>query len=400
MADTTVKFFNDNMPGAPVLNGVAGSLVALLDAVLVTGFGLRQATNLVVLNGVATLTLANDAKNIALLDSVILIDGASVAALNGEQRVTGATATTLTFATSAAAGTATGTITVKSAPAGWVKLFTGTNKAAYKSASPEAFATVLRVDDTGTLDARVRGYESMTDVDTGTGLFPTAAQAAGSGGYWAKSGAANATGNRWDFFADGRGFYYAPSSQSGANAASYGQAVYWFGDANPHKSTDVFAACLLSSNSAVASTNSPNYGSIGAGNSNPASYWTRGIAGIGSAVAAFSLPETGGNGTVSGVDPLLGAFPPPDGKMRLSRYLAQESAVIGSGCILRGVFPGLNHVPQSGLYAVFQRGDKITPTGALAGRKLYAVQVGTSFSDTQSAASGGRAFVDITGPWR
>jgi hypothetical protein len=400
MPDTTVKFFNENLPGAPVLNGLAGSLVALLDACLVTGFGLRQATSLVVLNGVATLTLSNDAKNVNLLDSVIQVDGSSIAALNGEQRVTGATATTLTFATAAAAGAATGTITVKTAPAGWVKLFTGTNKAAYKSTMPESFGTVLRVDDTGTLDARVRGYESMSDVDTGTGLFPTVAQAAGSGGYWAKSSAANATGNRWDLFADGHGFYYAPSSYSGANAAYYGQAVYWFGDAVPHKSTDVFAACLLSSSVTTAGANISNYGSIGTGNVSAASYWTRGIVGIGSAVTAFSLPETGGNNTNSGADTLLGAFPPPDGKMRLSRYLAQEGAASGSSCILRGIFPGFNHVPQSGLYAAFQRGDKITPTGALAGRKLYAVQVGVYFSDSQAAANAGRAFVDITGPWR
>jgi hypothetical protein len=33
---------------------------------------------------------------------------------------------------------------------------------------------------------RASGYESMSDVNTGTGPFPTAAQVAG-GGYWEKS---------------------------------------------------------------------------------------------------------------------------------------------------------------------------------------------------------------------
>lgn len=42
--DTSVKFYREDFPGAPVLNGVAGSLIALLDACLCTGFGLRSAT--------------------------------------------------------------------------------------------------------------------------------------------------------------------------------------------------------------------------------------------------------------------------------------------------------------------------------------------------------------------
>ena len=40
--DTTVKFYREDFPGAPVLNGVAGSLIDLLDACLCTGFGLRS----------------------------------------------------------------------------------------------------------------------------------------------------------------------------------------------------------------------------------------------------------------------------------------------------------------------------------------------------------------------
>lgn len=398
--DTTVKFFRDDFPGAPVLNGTAGALIAVFDACLVTGFGLRVATSMVVTGGVATLTFPNDSKNSNLLDSIIFIEGTSVAALNGEQRVTSATSTTLSFATTAASGTISGTINVRTAPAGWIKLYAGTNKAAYKSAAVESLGTLLRVDDTGTLDARVRGYEAMSDVDTGTGQFPTAAQSAGSGGYWAKSGTANSIANRWDLFADVRGIYYAPSSYSGNGTTYFGQAVYFFGDVIPHKSTDIFATCLLCSSVTPSGTSS--YGSLGAGsNSNSASYWARGITGLGSATATFSMPETGANGgNVSGVDPLLGAFPPPDGKLRLSRMLAQEGAANGSTSMLRGIFPGFLYIPQSGLYASFQRGDKITPAGAMASRKLYTVQVGNNFSDAQTAQYAGRAMLDITGPWR
>ena len=76
----------------------------------------------------------------------VLVDGVtgSMTALNGEQRVTAATATTLQFATAVADGTATGTITVKTAPAGWQKLYTGTNKAAFKSLAVESLGMLLR----------------------------------------------------------------------------------------------------------------------------------------------------------------------------------------------------------------------------------------------------------------
>jgi len=128
--DTSVKFVTETMPGAPVLSGTPGALISLLDALLVTGFGLRTATSVVVAGGVATVTLSSNALNANLLHSVILVDGvaAPMADLNGEQRVTAASTTTLQFATAVADGTATGTITVKSAPAGWEKLYSGTNK--------------------------------------------------------------------------------------------------------------------------------------------------------------------------------------------------------------------------------------------------------------------------------
>ena len=125
--DTAGKLFNENLPDAPVLNGVAGSLIDLLTACLVTGFGLRTAVSLVVSGGVATLTLANEAKNANRLHTVVLVEGVTGAltALNGEQKITFASPTELKFATAAADGTATGAITVKTAPAGWEKKFPG-----------------------------------------------------------------------------------------------------------------------------------------------------------------------------------------------------------------------------------------------------------------------------------
>jgi len=392
--DTSVKFYREDFPGAPVLNGVAGSLIGLLEACLCTGFGLRSATSLVVAGGVATLTLGSDAKNGNLLNSVILVEGVTGAltALNGEQRVTFASSAELKFATAAADGTATGSITVKTAPAGWEKKFSGTNKAVFKSLAVEANTSYLWVNDTGTVNANVRAYESMTDVNTGTGAAPTAAESA-SGGFWVKSSGANANANRWDLFADTRAFYFCPTPNSGNNPAHIGQPCYFFGDLIAYKNADAFAVGIFAS--ATAPSNAANYGSVFHGQQGSSmSRVLRSYAAVGSATPVFPAPLCGNSNSYSGADVLLGVFPAPtDGGLRMSGIQVMERSLSGTNAVLRGAMPGIYHVPQSGLSEYFQRGD-ITVSG---GANMVAVYAGGNNQDT---TGGGRGFFDVTGPWR
>lgn len=391
--DTSVKFFNEGFPGAPVLNGVAGSLIGLLDACLCTGFGLRSATSLVVSGGVATLTLASDAKNANLLRSVVLVDGVTGAltALNGEQRVTFASLTELKFATAAADGTATGTITVKTAPAGWEKKFPGTNTAAFKSLDPTSLGSCLWVNDVGTVDANVRLYAAMTGVDAGTGAAPTVAESS-TGGFWMKSTSANTNANRWDLFADSRSGYYCPVPASGGGTNYVGQASLFFGDVLAYKSGDAFAAAVFGPASAPSAQ--VNYGSVlvgGQGGTSLMSRFLRSYTGLGSAVSAYAAPMSGSLGTASGADAQQGTFPAPtDGGLRLSKMYCAEAAAI-----LRGEMPGVYYCPQTGLHTSFQRGDMV----AFGAKTLYTVYAGGNAYDTSTAPSG-RGFVDITGPWR
>ena len=53
---TDVKYFHSSQVGAPVMSqgGAAGLLIALLDACLVDGFGLKTVDSIVVASGVAT----------------------------------------------------------------------------------------------------------------------------------------------------------------------------------------------------------------------------------------------------------------------------------------------------------------------------------------------------------
>lgn len=167
---TPVKWFTSDMAGAPVLSGTAGALIAVLDACLVTGFNTKTLTSLVVSGGVATATVALGHGFVA--NAVVLIAGATPAALNGEACVSVVSANVFTFPTTAPDGPATGTITAKLAPAGWSKAFSGSNKAVYRADAVDGRRFYYRVDDTGTYDAPLRGYRTMTDVDTGATPFP------------------------------------------------------------------------------------------------------------------------------------------------------------------------------------------------------------------------------------
>jgi len=110
---------------APVLTGQAGSMIALLDACLVNGYGAKAA-------------------------------------------------------------------------AGWTKPFTGTNLAAYRMGTGgTARRMYLRVDDTATQSARVRGFDEMTDINTGTEPFPTVAQFADPGLWLHKSDTVSAAAREW-----------------------------------------------------------------------------------------------------------------------------------------------------------------------------------------------------------
>jgi hypothetical protein len=97
-------------------------------------------------------------------------------------------------------------------------VYSGTNKAAYRSLDVTGTRLYLRVDDTVGVYADVSGYESMSDIDTGTGPFN-----GGGSGRWYKSGTADATARGWRVYADSRCFYFYANKGTETAAA-------WFGD--------------------------------------------------------------------------------------------------------------------------------------------------------------------------
>lgn len=388
---TTVKHFHSAMSGAPTLNGVAGSLIAVLDACLVDGFGLKTADSVVVSGGIAT---ANFSTGHSFEPDVIaLVAGATPAGLNGEKRVLTTSTNTVTFdATGISDQTATGTITAKLAPVGWEKPFSGTNLAVYRSTDVTGTRMFLRVNDTGTTNARVVGYESMSDVNTGVRAFPLEVQQAG-GGYIPKANAANATARAWTVIADSRGWWL--HIHTNPTTPGISGNVWGFGDYDSLKSGDPFACALQCSMTDTSSSTSANQASAEyAGVSSVAGPFTaRSFTGLGGSMQLDHTQESYNTGSGASGANTSGTVPTypngPNNGLFLSRKLLVER-----GVVLRGVSRGLLLAAQN-CNAQFNWRDKVPGQGQYAGRTLMAVKCGAA----AGTSSAGVVFFDITGPW-
>lgn len=290
------RFFTSDMADAPVMTTGAGGIIAVLDGCLLNGFNTKTLSSLSVTSGIATATVSSG--HGYSLHSVIDISGASISALNDTHRILSVPdANTFTFdATGVSNGTATGTITaIMSTPTGWTKAFSGTNKAAYKSTT-SASGCYFRVDDSGAYNNAngqpARGYESMTDVDTGTAPFPTTAQQANFN--WRRS--TDASGDRlWALVADDQ-FFYLFVRIAAANTAN---TIMLFGDINSFDPLDSFA-CVCSgasnfssgaSGAAAISSNSP----LSGGSASTGLYIARPHGAGGAGADACSIAHIGGD---------------------------------------------------------------------------------------------------------
>lgn len=366
-------WFDSAETGAPVLNNAAGALIALLDACLINGFNLRPISQIVVTDEVAVATCA-DHGYIAAYGKLLLIDGASVAGLNGRVQPTAVTANTFTYdAPGVADGTYTGAMSAKRAPLGWVKAHVDgpTHKAIYARSEPSATTSMLYVGNPGSSHvASVEMCASATDVDTRT------ESGGGAAPYWSV-GPNNATAKRWHLVGDGFRFWFLPEANVGLAGV-----LYFFGDPTPLYPGDAGHCLLLTGLSS----------GTGAGQS---------LAGLTSAaVQAFTIPTYSGFITVqrlrTGVPGLLtgrvvgavgwGQSGPSDAAIPITSdyYLKDSSGEI------RARLPGL-FVPQGD--KPFTQ-DQVHAFGGV-GRRLLSMVVRTE----NNTAGSGQVLLDVTGPW-
>lgn len=391
MPDTRVKYLDSTMTGAPELSGTAGTLVGVLDACLVSGFGTITLDSLVVAGNVATGTVSTG-HHLALyadgVGPVVAIAGATPSALNGEWRIASTpNATTFTFATTGISNqTATGTITAKRAPAGWEKAFSDTHQAAYRAAAETGTRLYLRADDSGGSSpayALVRGYESMTDIDTGTGPFPADGQNSGTL-YARKSSTSNGTARPWAFVGDRAAFYLWVGTAGGP----IGEVTY-FGDLISLKAGDAFGCGLHAAFNSASSENSHNFFNVFNNDTTADSgfYLARGAAQTGGSIPAQKIGLYN-----AGI--WLGACTYPRNPNDANNaycgtpLYVLDRALNTEGACLRGQFPGVAAPVGNGAQIVAG-----TPIVTAAGGLLLPLNIAYGSYPA-------RLLVDILGPWR
>ena len=383
-----VYTFESSMTGAPVLSGTAGALRAVPKSCLVDGFGAGAVATLTVAAGIATAAFAG--AHPYRVGTIAQFGGATPAGLNGQKRILSTTASAITFdATGIADGTATGTITHKVAAAGWQELFAGsvTNVLCLKPTVVEATGCVLRIDDSGTTNARVRAYEAMTDASTGTGPTPLESQLAG-GLFWPKSSVASTLARTWYLVADERGFYLAVAPAGGDR-----YTLLYGGDITSLKSGDAYGYLLTGNQADQTNTSSVPDGCVGYSHrsARTGAYLVRAHTAIGQSTAVQRLGAHH-NGSTADVYAgtagySVGTYPngPNNGLMTG----ALELHALG----IRGTLPGLLH-PVQDCGNAFATGAIVDGTGDLAGRRLMAIRTGPPAGGTV-----GTVFIDVTGPW-
>lgn len=287
-------------PGAPALSGVSGSLVALLDAVLVDGYG------------------------------------------------SGANA---------------------KAGAGWSRVFSAGNVHAYRGNQVSGTGYCLRVDDSASIgNARYawwRGYESMSDIDTGLNPVPTVAQIA-NGCMVPKSSTLDGTSRPWMIVATERCFYLFVDSNPSVTSGKF--FCQFAGDLTSYKVGDMHHFALMAApltSWSGANTSLSGWWSTTLWQSAPAAtaalYMGRSHAGGAGAVVGGFVSASGTPHYVGG--PGGTAYPDP-----VSAGMQYESVLVNVAAGLpRGELPGI-FAPLS---AVSFAGDTIlTDVAGLPGESL------------------------------
>lgn len=206
VASTDIKYYVHTNTNAPQLTNNFGCMIDVLDACLVNGFGSQTVSTLTASSTTVTATFGS-AHNF-MQYQVIKIAGATQTEYNGEFRIlTVPNANSITFQLVAepSVTTATGTITCSLPPIGWLKPFSGTGKAAYRSSNTLlASRPYLRVVDaldpaytaTYAKYAKVGIVEDMTDIDTMLGV-QAPYDSANPNKNWVGTGSGTSAYNGW-----------------------------------------------------------------------------------------------------------------------------------------------------------------------------------------------------------
>ena len=372
---TTVCVFRSTDYGAPTSISTAGSMINLLDACLVNGYGAQTVT---ITRSGSTATINFPVAHGFVLGNPcvhpqILIAGANEVEYNGQFEATPTTANAVTIqVTGTPATPATGTISAKVAPAKWTKLFSASNKVVYKQGSGSNLFC-MHMDDSVAGTTKFRGCESATDINTLVSLFPTETQMPG-GMFWWKSD--SSTPRFWMLLASEEFLIWLADYSTSVASNSYWSPNF-FGDIIPVDSTDPYATISIGNQY----NNSPqSFAPLTSYNgTNSYHYVARRYGGIGSSRNISKLSPN--PGLVTGLGTGGYSFPHPmDGKFHYS------PVYIGDPLGIRGKIPGLWNPFH---YKPLAHGDIFQGTGVDSHRTFMAWNV---YSD-------GQVLLEISNSW-
>ncbi len=398
----TVTVYRSTDASAPQLSGTAGSLAAILDGCLVTGYGSKPAAGWTtaftsgdlrsyrqgifsvvgVIPGLGgTWTISGNHQNSFAAGSLVYILGD-----------TGGGDGTYTIVSATDNGANTDIVIVETIPGG----------AAGDGTLRPNNGFYLGVDDSGTLNARIRGFETMSaagvSVASGTGPFPTDAQFSG-GLYIRKSTAADANPRAWTIVANDRVFYFWKNifnnfSDINYSKGTFGSSVYmsttFFGDIITQVPNDAFHTMILGEStppfSNYFSHNGTNYSSPITGH-----YIARNYTQAGASQPAvkhgwnFLAQDTSFGGTGSGTSI------PEFASGKIPFFQIYIGALIGDSG-LRGFMPAMWAGPAARIMQ--QQGAQVsfTPSNPTA-YKLLDGRTLETFLD------GGQVFIEISDTW-
>jgi hypothetical protein len=227
-----------------------------------------------------------------------------------------------------------------------------------------------RVDHTAATSPKVVGYEAMTDINTGTGPFPTSSQSSG-GLVMQTSRTADSTPRWWTIIAS-QNIAYILMNQVDNTTLGNNIFFYCFGAFNSYMANDAYNNFISNQMPSIVT-------SINTTISNhfcPRSYTQTGssvaVGKHGDVAKSASALTLGGGGNI---------YPNPvDGSMIISPVYLHEINII------RGVFPGLwfpcHFIP-------LVTNDIIIGTGPLSGKTL----------EVFSIYSNGQCFIETSNTW-
>lgn len=255
--------------------------------------------------------------------------------------------------------------------AGWTKPFTGTGKAAFQQGTGSN-SFFLRVDDNGPgagtfKEARIVGYETMSDVDTGVAPFPTVAQFA-TGLFIRKSVSADATPRAWIIAADSRTFYLF--IKTGDVSTVYFTTM--FGEFYSFVAADGYRCMLIARDveNTTSTTNEHLSELSNASSTVSGHYVARGHTGVGGSV---QVAKHGDLAKAVGATRTVGSCPypnPADGGLYLAPiWITDPTTAPVNG--YRGRLRGFWHYCHPAASAT--DGDTFTGVGELAGKTFLVI---------------------------